>query len=82
MTLSQLLEVVSDHKVATAVTLCIGIVLILYWWLTRNYGVFEAQGIFSLKPSLFFGNTKDMILERTSVVDFHIDYYQQTKGHK
>lgn len=58
------------------------LVLTVYWYLTRNYGKFERQGLFGLKPELLFGNTKDLITGGTSMMDFHLRLYKAFEGHK
>ena len=54
----------------------------VYYYFTREYGVYEAKGLPSIKPKLFFGNQKDMFTQARSMNDIHRDAYDYFKGHK
>lgn len=59
------------------VTASLGFLLLVYWYLTKEYGKFEAKGIFSIKPTFFFGNTADAMLQRKSFPEMHRDIYEK-----
>ena len=63
-------------------TILVSIVIYAYLWLTENYGFFEAQGLFSISPDLFFGNMKDVYLKRKDVLEAAHDTYQKFGNHK
>ena len=60
----------------------LALVLTVYWYLTRNYGVYEKKGLYGLKPEFIFGNTKALVFGGTSLMDFHVELYKKFEGHK
>lgn len=52
-------------------------VLYVYWSLTKNYGVYEKKGLFSIPPKMIFGNTKDLVMQTKSMIQFYRDIYKQ-----
>ena len=66
---------------ATLVLLVV-ILGLLYYYFTKNYGIYEAKGIPSFEPSLFFGNNKDVFLGRTHMTENILNYYKKSEGHK
>jgi len=64
-------------------TLLLVLLTLVYWWLTRYTGVLEAKyGLKSEKPTLFFGNAKNMLLGKESMMDFHKRFYEKFKGER
>lgn len=53
-----------------------------YYRMTMDYGVFEKKGVPSIKPVFFFGNQKDVVTMKKSIIDFHLDFYRKFEGHK
>jgi len=64
------------------VTLLAGLLLFLYRYLTRNFGVFEAKGLVSIKPLPIFGNTLDIYRGKVNFIQFYVDFYRKFEGHK
>ena len=61
-----------------------GLVILLTWFyfhMTKDYGKWEKKGMFSIKPTFLFGNNGDLIMERKSLNEFHLDQYRQHKEH-
>lgn len=52
-------------------------IVYIYWSWTKNYGVYEKQGLFSIPPKLFFGNTKEIVMQTKAFTPFHQDIYKQ-----
>ena len=73
---------VLEFPIATAVTLILALILLGYWWLTKNYGYYEAKGAFSLPPLPFFGNMKDLYLQKKELSVFYQEIYEKFGDHK
>nr|AIL94146.1 cytochrome P450 CYP3024A3 [Tigriopus japonicus] len=58
------------------------LVFYIYWSLTKNYGKFEKQGLFSIPPQILFGNSKDLFLQTKPMIDFYRDIYNQFGNNK
>ena len=54
----------------------------VYLFLTRNYGVFEAQGLYSIKPTFLIGNMSPVFMGKENYLEFHVNLYKKFKGHK
>ncbi len=55
----------------------------VYYYLTRNFGKWEAQyGIKGLKPVPFFGTEKVALSGTMSLADYVINRYKEFTGHK
>ena len=67
---------------AQVLLVLLGLGLLLYWSMTKDYGKLEAQGLYSIKPDFFYGNQKPVLAEGVHFMDFHQDYYKKTEGHK
>ena len=50
-----------------------------YWHMTKEYGVWEKKGLFSLKPTFFVGNNGPMISGKKNFSDFFLDLYNNLK---
>lgn len=55
---------------------------LLYYYFTKNYGIYEAKGIPSFGPSLFFGNNKDVFTGKTHMTENVLNFYKKSEGHK
>ena len=62
--------------------LCVAFGLWYYWWMTKEYGVWEKKGFFSVKPEFYFGNSRAGLLMTKSSTDIDIELYQKFKKHK
>ncbi|KAL1132417.1 hypothetical protein AAG570_010372 [Ranatra chinensis] len=54
---------------------CVTLGIILYLWLTWNYDYWKKCGVQFLKPSLFFGNVKDVILMKHNIGIIYDKFY-------
>ena len=52
-----------------------------YWHMTKEYGVWERKGLFSVKPSFFVGNNGPMASQAMNVTDFYKSLYEERKHH-
>ncbi len=64
------------------VLVLLGLWLVAYLYLRRNYGVWEAKGLFSLPPTVIFGNNFPVLTGRVHINDFHKEFYKKMEGHK
>ncbi len=64
------------------VLLLLGLCLAAYFYLTRNYGVWEKKGLFSVPPTVFFGNNGPVFTGKVHMNDHSVDYYKKVDGHK
>jgi len=82
MWLISLLDMNYSFGWGQTVALIIGLILIWYYYLTKDYGKWEAKGLFSIKPSFLFGNLKEVYLQQAHTMDFHRDFYEKMSGHR
>ncbi|TRY76240.1 hypothetical protein TCAL_09228 [Tigriopus californicus] len=57
-------------------------VFYIYWSLTKNYGKFEKQGLFSIPPKLLFGNNQDLFLQTKPMITCYREFYNQFGNNK
>lgn len=50
-----------------------------YWHMTKEYGVWEKKGLFSVRPKFFVGNNWPMISGKKNFNDFYMDAYNERK---
>lgn len=58
------------------------LLLCLYYWLTRDFGRFEAKGLISVRPVPFFGNQWGLYAGKHNIADEFIQYYEKTKNQR
>ncbi|KAJ8888147.1 hypothetical protein PR048_007634 [Dryococelus australis] len=58
------------------------LILFASWYYTTAFSYWSSRGVHSMKPVVFFGNTKDKILMVRSFTDVQADIYRRTDGHK
>nr|APH81385.1 cytochrome P450 CYP3024A3 [Tigriopus kingsejongensis] len=73
-----LLAGISVTQALVAITI---VLVYVYYQLTKHYGVFEKQGLFSIPPQFLFGNAKDLILQKTPMITFFRDIYEKFGNH-
>nr|CAD7603115.1 unnamed protein product [Timema genevievae] len=56
------------------------IISTLYLYLTRNFNYWKKKGIPYLKPTPFFGNLKDIILQKQHIGEYLRTAYEKTSG--
>jgi len=71
-----------DFGFEQTVALGVGLVIAWYWYLTKDYGKWEAKGLHSVKPTFFLGNLKDVFLENKHLTDLHKEFYKKVAGHR
>ena len=76
------IDLVTNNPWSSAATFVAGFIILFYYYLIKEWGKFEKKGLFCLKPELFFGNAKDMYLEKKDFAQFHLWLYKQFEGHK
>lgn len=60
----------------------IGFLYLIYFYVTSTYGYWEERGIPFAKPIPFFGNIKDALLGKSSIIDIHKNIYNQFASEK
>ena len=60
----------------------VGLLGVVYWYIQRDVGKFEAMGLKSEKPVFFYGNNKKLFKEEESLMDFHINWYKKFPNEK
>ncbi|KAK9501326.1 hypothetical protein O3M35_012062 [Rhynocoris fuscipes] len=58
----------------------LSVILFLYWFFTKNYNHWESHGVYSKKPTIFFGSIKDRALMKISIHEYFRDFYMEMKG--
>ncbi len=66
----------------TWVLALLGIGLLAYFYLTRNYGVWEKKGLFSMPPTVLFGNNGPVLMGKVHMNDLGDEVYKKMTGHK
>ncbi|XP_012218845.2 cytochrome P450 6A1-like [Linepithema humile] len=54
--------------------------IVLYYYYKIKFNFWKKRGIPGPKPILFFGNTKDVILRRMNIMDFHKELYNKYRN--
>lgn len=57
------------------------LIVLIYKWMTKDFGKYESQGAFSVKPTLFFGNQYEVLLGKKSYVEDILEFYEKAKDH-
>jgi hypothetical protein len=63
---------------------CTALAVLFAWFyynMTKDYGVWEKKGLFSVKPTFLFGNNKNMIMGKMNLIAFHRWLYDLHKDH-
>jgi len=64
------------------IVLLIGLAILWYFYLTKEYRRWEGKGLYSVKPELIFGNLRKVYLMQQHMMEQQKEYYQNMKGHK
>ncbi len=67
---------------STWLLVLLGLSVLAYLYLTRNYGIWEKKGVFSLPPSLLFGNNGPVLMGKVHHMDHQTDFYRKLEGKK
>ncbi|XP_063220928.1 cytochrome P450 6k1-like [Bacillus rossius redtenbacheri] len=57
-------------------------VVTFYWWMTSKYSYWKSRGIPYLKPVPFFGNVKDLVLQKAYCGKVFQKIYNDLEGHR
>ena len=63
-------------------TLALGLCLALYFYLRRNYGVWEKKGLASIPPTVVFGNNFRVLTGQVHINDHQAEVYRKFRGKK
>ena len=67
-----------SNILAVILLLCVS----YYFYITKDYGKFEALGLKAIKPDLFHGNRKNLNQGKIGMMDFYKEKYEQLKGER
>nr|CAD7446875.1 unnamed protein product [Timema bartmani] len=74
------MAIITDYIGLDIVLFLTLIISALYLYLTRNFNYWKKKGIPYLKPTPFFGNLKDIILQKQHIGEYLRTAYEKTSG--
>ena len=75
-------QVAGFVSLSNFILLLLGLLLLAYWYVTKDIGKFEAKGLKSVKPSILYGNNAELFNLEKSPMQFHLDWYNKFKDEK
>lgn len=57
----------------------IAFLFVLYYYYKMKFNFWKKRGVIGPEPTLLFGNTKDLILRKKSLVDYYKEIYNKYK---
>lgn len=74
--------ILSDSSIVDVLVGIFSLLIISYYYLTSTYNYWRDRGIPFVKPILLFGNIKDVLLGRKSIIEVHTRLYKQFEGER
>nr|CAD7198057.1 unnamed protein product [Timema douglasi] len=74
------MAIISDSMIVDLLLLSIASTIALYLYFTRNFNYWKKRGVHFSKPLPFFGNLKDMFLQRNSFGGLLMKEYEKHAG--
>nr|CAD7266360.1 unnamed protein product [Timema shepardi] len=74
------MAIISDSMIVDLLLLSIASTIALYLYFTRNFNYWKKRGVHFTKPLPFFGNLKDMFLQRNSFGGLLMKEYEKHAG--